>query len=131
MPDTLKDDPNKIEDDKLYKLDTGDLHKLEMIAHLEQEREISRHELELKEKEHKLELDLKKKEFNNSLVSCCFKVHKPSAVFFTQVGVIGTVIIGSGVGLALTGNPILVPVFSGLISFSVGLLFPNPKINSD
>lgn len=138
MPDTLKDDPNKIDDgyesithEDIQKINTNDLHKLEIMNHLEKEREVSRQELELKQKEHKLELELKKKEFNNSLVSCCYTLHKPSAVFFTQVSTIATVIIGSGVGLAMTSNPILIPVFSGLISFSIGLLFPQPKIKDD
>lgn len=138
MPDTIKDDPNKIDDDyesithdDVRKFNTTDLHKLEILEKLEHEREVSNQELKMKEKEHKLELELKKKEFNNSLVSCCYTLHKPSVVFFTQVSTISAVIIGSGVGLALSSNPILIPVFSGLISFSVGLLFPQPRIKDD
>ena len=142
MSETLQD-PNKstvivgpeksfsdvMKDNDIYKITSKDLHKLEIINHIEQDRENSKQELNLKEKEHKLELELKKKQYENSLTSCCFKIHKPSAIFFTQVGTLGAVIIGSGIGLAMTANPILVPVFSGLISFSIGLMFPQPKIN--
>lgn len=72
------------------------------------------------------ELEKDKITLENSWKSCCFNLHKPSVLYFTQLGAVSSVIVFSGIMLATGGS---VSLYSSLLSLGVGYLLPSPKLS--
>lgn len=62
----------------------------------------------------------------NTWQSCCFRLDKRAVQYFTRVSVCIATMVFCGVKMAT--EPELSPVYSGMFSFSLGILFPSPKI---
>ena len=67
-----------------------------------------------------------KEEMDNHWNSCCLTMDKAAVKFFTQVGVCSSIILFCGVSLIIGIPSTYVPLYTGLMSFSAGLLFPQP-----
>ena len=67
-------------------------------------------------------------EKNNHWQSCCITMDKGAVRFFTQVAICGGVMIFCGVSLIIGVSQSIVPLYTGLMSFSLGLLFPQPTM---
>jgi len=62
--------------------------------------------------------------------SCCLKVDKNAVKYFIQVGILTSLILTSLTMLIVNDECNSQRNWSGLLMVSVGLLLPNPKMNS-
>ena len=87
-------------------------------------------DVDLHEKKTILDHDIKTQDdiTENTWTRCCLKMDKRAVQYFSQLGVIGGIIVFDIVQLlTLTACESQVPYMS-LLTFLVGILIPNPKL---
>ena len=67
---------------------------------------------------------------NTTWKSCCIRADKQAVKYFIQVGILASLILTSLTMLIVNDECNSQRNWSGLLMVSVGLLLPNPKMNS-
>lgn len=67
-------------------------------------------------------------DFENQWRSCCWTVDKRMVSYATKMGFAGCVMIFSAIQLAIGNSP---SIYSPLLSFTLGLVFPSPSLTHE
>ena len=76
------------------------------------------------------ELEMQENEEDNKWTSCCLVCNRHAVTFFTQVGIIGIVMIFCIVKLSLDNTPEIQQTYLSLLTFLAGIAAPQPKFKN-
>ena len=60
--------------------------------------------------------------------SCCLELDKDAAIYFTQMGILSSIIAFSAVMLSKSDTCEDTNTFIGLLTMCIGIIIPNPKM---